>query len=286
VSYNVTFTVTNTRNDVSEPSTFILSDIDIGKENGEDVIKETVFGSCDVPSVRPGDEKKVRFKVEIPKEYFGKNVFHLAPIGGAIYYNYDPENPEGQAMAEAFTDYVQASEAPVAQDVTQESSKNIQVGQSCDLKIKIEPLNAKLFANLSYESSDPSVATVDENGIITGIKEGKCAIIVTSANGIRRETELTVTKNPGGDGGEDSDPSSPGDDNKPSPGGDDQGNDVPDISGGSERPDNSGTAGSGTDKKSNIFTGDRSPVMLIVFVLIISGGVIAVILVSKRRKEK
>lgn len=173
------------------------------------------------------------------------------------------------------------------------------MGQSCDLNIKIEPLNAKLFANLSYESSDPSVATVDENGIITGIKEGKCAIIVTSANGIRRETELTVTKNPGGDGGEDSDPSSPGgdggedsdpsspgDDNKPSPGGDDQGNDVPDISGGSGRPDNSGTAGSGTDKKSNIFTGDRSPVMLIVFVLIISGGVIAVILVSKRRKEK
>lgn len=134
-------------------------------------------------------------------------------------------------MAEAFTDYVQASEAPVAQDITQESSKNIQVGQSCDLKIKIEPLNAKLFANLSYESSDPSVATVDENGIITGIKEGKCAIIVTSANGIRREAELTATKNPGGDGGEDSDPSSPGgdggedsdpsspgDDNKPSPG--------------------------------------------------------------------
>ena len=34
--------------------------------------------------------------------------------------------------------------------------------------------------NVTYLSSDPEVATVDENGVVTGLKGGTCEIIVTT----------------------------------------------------------------------------------------------------------
>ncbi|MGN0341866.1 MAG: Calx-beta domain-containing protein [Roseburia sp.] len=268
VSYNVVVSVTNTGNDVSEASTFVLSHIENGKENGEEVIKEVVFGSCDVPVVRPGEVERVLFQVDIPKEYFGENIFHLASVAGAIYYNYDPNNVEGQSMLEAFTDYVQAEEAPEVQTVTLAQSKKVGVGQSLNLKVNIAPATAKEFAGLTYVSSEPSIATVDENGIITGVKEGTCNVTVTTKNGIQKTTTIQVTKDAAADDDEEYNPS------------DKSGDDTAD-----NKADNRGVPDQ-NDQMNIIKTGDHSPILPLAIVLIICGGVIVGIVLSKRRKNK
>lgn len=33
---------------------------------------------------------------------------------------------------------------------------------------------------MTYVSSDPEIASVDENGVVTGLKGGSCEIIVTT----------------------------------------------------------------------------------------------------------
>ena len=60
---------------------------------------------------------------------------------------------------------------------------------------EIEPIliPANIDKNLlSYSSEDERIATVDENGIITGISEGETIIKVTGANGVTTSTKVIV----------------------------------------------------------------------------------------------
>lgn len=58
------------------------------------------------------------------------------------------------------------------------------VGEKVDISkdVEIKPENAT-NKNLKYESSKPSVATIDENGKITGIKQGEATITITAKDG-------------------------------------------------------------------------------------------------------
>jgi len=46
---------------------------------------------------------------------------------------------------------------------------------------------------LTWTSSNPGIATVDQNGKVTGVAEGQAAIIVTAPNGARNQYTITVT---------------------------------------------------------------------------------------------
>ena len=70
---------------------------------------------------------------------------------------------------------------------------NIAVGYSYPLNYKITPSNATEI-NLSFTSSDPSVAIVDQNGIIKGVKSGNALITAESSNGVKTSTYVTVYK--------------------------------------------------------------------------------------------
>jgi multiple sugar transport system substrate-binding protein len=61
------------------------------------------------------------------------------------------------------------------------SNVTVQVGNSYSLKTTITPSNAT-NAKLTYLSSNKNIATVDKNGKIKGIKEGKTVVIVTSVS--------------------------------------------------------------------------------------------------------
>lgn len=60
------------------------------------------------------------------------------------------------------------------------------------------------LSSLTYESSDPSVATIDSSGIVTAVAPGTTKITVTTYNGVKKTAELVVNGGSGGEGGNES----------------------------------------------------------------------------------
>ena len=64
----------------------------------------------------------------------------------------------------------------------EESVSEIEFGKTGSIQITFEPINTT-NQNLVWSSSDESIATVDENGIITAVGEGSVTITATSEDG-------------------------------------------------------------------------------------------------------
>lgn len=67
----------------------------------------------------------------------------------------------------------------------------VKVGQTTTFIAKVTPDNAT-NQKIAWTSSDEAVATVNENGVVTGIKEGTATIIATSEDG-RKTATATIT---------------------------------------------------------------------------------------------
>nr|MCR5215499.1 Ig-like domain-containing protein [Lachnospiraceae bacterium] len=66
------------------------------------------------------------------------------------------------------------------------------IGTTADLQEVITPVHAD-HAKVTWSSSDPSIATVDENGIVTSVAEGTVTITVTCADGkLSATAQVTV----------------------------------------------------------------------------------------------
>lgn len=87
------------------------------------------------------------------------------------------------------------TETPVIKNLSF-AQKNISVkeGSQLELAVIVKP-SSLAKSKFTWTSSDPSVATVDEKGVIKGLKEGTTVITVTSSNGITTTCVVTVTKN-------------------------------------------------------------------------------------------
>ncbi|WP_459481259.1 Ig-like domain-containing protein [Clostridium saccharoperbutylacetonicum] len=70
------------------------------------------------------------------------------------------------------------------------STMNITEGDSQQISATITPVGGQV----TWKSSDPSVATVDSTGKVTGAKEGTCTITATTADGLTATCIVTVTK--------------------------------------------------------------------------------------------
>lgn len=74
----------------------------------------------------------------------------------------------------------------------------IQVGETAQIELDLIPENVTDYMTITYKSSDESIATVDENGVITGLKEGTVKIIVTVQTEYGKEftseMEVKITK--------------------------------------------------------------------------------------------
>ena len=70
----------------------------------------------------------------------------------------------------------------------------LKVGETKHLEAKVEPQNAT-NRNVSWESSAPSVAVVDENGVVTAVGEGTARISATTEDGsFTASCSVTVNK--------------------------------------------------------------------------------------------
>ena len=70
-----------------------------------------------------------------------------------------------------------------------QSSMDINVGDSQQLTATTTPASV----GVTWTSSDSSVATVDSNGNVTGVKDGTCTITATTADGLTATCTVTVS---------------------------------------------------------------------------------------------
>ena len=74
-----------------------------------------------------------------------------------------------------------------------DSEKKLNVGKSFTITATVKPDNA-WNRTVTWSSSDPSIATVDENGTVTAIADGEAIITAESADGVTAECKVTVEK--------------------------------------------------------------------------------------------
>ena len=82
-------------------------------------------------------------------------------------------------------DYVPVTDAEIS------GATEVAVGAALTLTAKVMPSIAT-NKSVSWTSSAPSVATVDENGVVTGIAEGSAVITASCEDGVKQEITVSV----------------------------------------------------------------------------------------------
>ncbi len=73
-------------------------------------------------------------------------------------------------------------------------SNGLKVGGTAQIEVQFTPSGTTNRA-LTWSSSNPDIATVNSNGVVTGIKAGKTTIVATTSNGISSSLDVTVESN-------------------------------------------------------------------------------------------
>ena len=84
---------------------------------------------------------------------------------------------------------------PVKKIQIDAGSRKVAAGSTLQLKAICSPENASI-TSVTWTSKNPNIATVDENGVVTGLKKGSANIVATAADGskISATAFLTVTQ--------------------------------------------------------------------------------------------
>lgn len=106
---------------------------------------------------------------------------------------------DGKATITAKYDGIEATQdikviTPIKTMSFTATNSTIRVGKDLQMKLQITPAKASTDT-LKYTSSDESIATVNQNGIVTGIAPGKVKITVyDSYNDTEKSVNLTIKK--------------------------------------------------------------------------------------------
>ena len=72
------------------------------------------------------------------------------------------------------------------------SNATVALGDSLQMEYRVLPARLADTLKLTWSTSDGSIAAVDENGVVTGLKKGKCVITATADSGLSASANLTV----------------------------------------------------------------------------------------------
>lgn len=106
---------------------------------------------------------------------------------------------EGDCVITARIDNMEVSAKVIVHEVHLESisiintKNNISIGEQTNLNILLNPTNVTDDLVYQFKSSDESIATIDENGVITGVGAGKVTFTV-NVNGMELTYDFEVTK--------------------------------------------------------------------------------------------
>ena len=103
---------------------------------------------------------------------------------------------DGNKVATCEVTVIEPTEKPVSVESIElnKTKESIEVESKLNLIVTFNPTNAT-NRNVKWTSSNEKVATVNSNGVVTGLSEGKATITVISEDGNKEATcEVTVTK--------------------------------------------------------------------------------------------
>lgn len=155
-----------------------------------------VSGGAIIPQ-KPGNVKIVAISKDTGvKAYFDLYILEPGeyidgiPMMKSCGYNQVINKPDGGHIGPVGyeTDEVNAIEFTLER-------ANFKVGEEFSLenRVMVFPKTA-VDKSVTFKSEDESIATVDETGKITGIKEGKTKIVVTATNGVHKEFPVVIEK--------------------------------------------------------------------------------------------
>lgn len=160
----------------------------------------TMYGTSEIPEIKVGERKIVSFITdEIPKSAFEKNAGGVsAYLEGIITDGSQLDkvvfgaNDEMTIFNQLFPGMTMLAQEKDVERISL-SDLTLVSGNSAKLKKEIYPLSSQLNTEIKYTSSDESVATVDNMGVVTALKSGSCTI-TAEANGVKSTATVTVTE--------------------------------------------------------------------------------------------
>ncbi|MDN2452523.1 phage major tail protein, TP901-1 family [Lactobacillus sp. UCMA15818] len=146
----------------------------------------SMFGYGVVDSADISDEDSFS-ELDFTLNILGKLVSGTFPLTdeqvSALQKLYDYERP-GETSG-------QFGETPATAITLDKTTASVEVGSTVQLTASLTPDDAGSV--VTYSSSDESIATVDDGGVVTGVAAGSATITATTSNGLTATCAVTVT---------------------------------------------------------------------------------------------
>ena len=171
----------------------------------EDPVVHTSLGETEIfMNIAPGEEVTISYltddiNAEISNKNAGGNSAYLEHyiIDEAELENKTITANEEMSYDSMFYDgltiapYIRAVESIKISDV------KLNKGDSVLLETEILPIISEQRKDITYTSSDESVAVVNTSGVVIAIGEGECTITAEASNGVKATAKVVVNGNTG-----------------------------------------------------------------------------------------